>query len=300
MHNEADQITLRQKLELARIAEARKDFANAAKLYGDAWTLVQRIGPGVEAEARQTAAGLKSTRLELARAAQRRGDYRDAQQQINDALRANPADPEVLAFAATNAKFIEAQRGRIPPPEVVSQLPAFRDEKVAAGTLVQGAKVLYEVGKLDEAEAKLKEALKIDPGNEAAGYYYRLVIQARSKQILEERAISSAQKIVEIEDAWNPPIKRELLPVPNPMVTNNLIYTSRGRQNIFSKLDRIRLDTVAYDSLPLSEVVRTLNDEIRRRDPERRGINFLIDPHQETIAATPVTTVPSFGTVQTV
>lgn len=51
-----------------------------------------------------------------------------------------------------------------------------------------------------------------------------------------------------------------------------------GRQIISNKLERIRLDTVRYDGLPLSEVVLNLRDEAKKRDPDKKGINFMINP----------------------
>ena len=57
-----------------------------------------------------------------------------------------------------------------------------------------------------------------------------------------------------------------------------LIRTSAGRRAIMDKLESIRLDTVFFDGVPLDEVVRNLADEARKRDPERKGINFLINP----------------------
>lgn len=62
--------------------------------------------------------------------------------------------------------------------------------------------------------------------------------------------------------------------------------TSPGRQVIINKLEHIRFDTVRYDALPLSEVVLNLRDEARKRDPDKKGINFMIDPN--TAAAAPV------------
>lgn len=51
-----------------------------------------------------------------------------------------------------------------------------------SGTLVMDAKLLYELGKLDEAKAKATEALKLDPGNQAAEYYLNLVREAEAAQ----------------------------------------------------------------------------------------------------------------------
>jgi hypothetical protein len=65
-----------------------------------------------------------------------------------------------------------------------------------------------------------------------------------------------------------------------------------GREVIMNKLERIRLDTVRYDGLPLGEVVIHLRDEARKRDPEKKGINFLInqnlDPGEATAPPAPM------------
>ncbi len=45
------------------------------------------------------------------------------------------------------------------------------------------------------------------------------------------------------------------------------------------KLREIVLDEVSFESLPLSEVLKFMNDESRKRDPEKKGINFLLDPN---------------------
>ena len=90
--------------------------------------------------------------------------------------------------------------------------------------------------------------------------------------------------MVEVEESWSTPLKRELLPVPNPYARTNLVFTSKGRQIIKSKLECIHLDSVKWDGLPLSEVIINLNDEARKRDPERRGINFIINNNVDTAA----------------
>ena len=48
-----------------------------------------------------------------------------------------------------------------------------------------------------------------------------------------------------------------------------------------AKLDHLHLDTVNFDGLPLSEVVRQLIEQSRLRDPEHKGINFLINPNAD-------------------
>ena len=49
-----------------------------------------------------------------------------------------------------------------------------------------------------------------------------------------------------------------------------------GRQEIIQKLNSIRLDHVSYNHLPLDEVLRRLSVEIKKRDPDKEGVNFLL------------------------
>src|SRR5436305_6301235 len=60
--------------------------------------------------------------------------------------------------------------------------------------------------------------------------------------------------------------------------------TGQGRQIIEDNLDRIRLDRFQADGLPLGEVVKYLMDEARRRDPEKKGINFVLTSNGNTAA----------------
>jgi Zn-dependent protease with chaperone function len=60
------------------------------------------------------------------------------------------------------------------------------------------------------------------------------------------------------------------------------------------KLEQIVLDEVAFDGLPLPEVLKFLNEESRKHDPEKKGINFLIKPN--VVANAPAPTVdPTTG-----
>jgi beta-lactamase regulating signal transducer with metallopeptidase domain len=138
-----------------------------------------------------------------------------------------------------------------------NRLSTVNPQKVEATTLVEDGRVLYELGKLDEAEAKLNQALKDDPGNFGATYYLNLIREIRYGKLARER-------------------KQAVM--PNPYARTNLIHNSKGRQAILSKLDRIQFDEIHFDGLPLSEVVRTLVIESKKLDPDKRGVSFIINP----------------------
>ena len=116
---------------------------------------------------------------------------------------------------------------------------AIPDNATSADDSVRDAKVLYEMGKLDEAETKLKAALALNPGNAAARYYADLVAEAKSGQ--PSRA------------------------------------TGTERRAAVLKLSRLRLENVSFQATPLGEVLRQLAEQARANDPEGAVVNLRTD-----------------------
>src|SRR5690242_7540908 len=278
---QANTIVLRQKLTEARAASQRGDTVGAAKLYQESCDLVQKIGSGIPTETQEAVNGLASTRLALAREYQSHGDLRSAQTQVQQVLKVDPKNQAALAFKKQNDQMLAEMKGKLPSEETLEQVPQISAQKTDAGTLVQDGKLLYEMGKLEDAEVKLHQALKLDPDNRAAYYYMNLIQQAKFARESAQHTVDTQHRMADVEKRWVLPTSNNSLPVPNAYATNTLVYTGPGRQAILAKLDKIHLDNVSYDGLPLSEVVRNLNEQSKLRDPERKGINFLINPNPD-------------------
>ena len=115
-----------------------------------------------------------------------------------------------------------------------SLLPESTAQNEKVGKLVQDARLLFELGKLDEAEAPLRKALAIDSRSPAAHYYLDLILKARGKP-------SSSVRFI--------------------YVHTNQAAGPTTPQNILAELSRIRLKQIAFDHQPLAEVVNMLNNE---------------------------------------
>jgi general secretion pathway protein D len=270
---------LHDLIEQAGDAQRRHDLPLAAKRYDAAWDKVVYIGANVEREAEVVKAGIAAVRLELARAAQRRGDTLEASTQVKDVLRIDPHNLTAIEFQRANDQLIASQKGRVPDRETLEKLPDIREQKLKADTLVRDAAVLYEMRKLDEALVKLKQAVAIDPANQQAYYYGNLITEAQYLEAQNKRDVTSRQSLLQVEEAWATPPKRELLPIPNSFARSTAVNTSKKRQDIFHKLDVIHLDNVKYEGLPLSEVINLLHDQAKQRDPDKVGINFILSPN---------------------
>ena len=286
---QAQTIVLRQKLADARRISARGDIVDAAVLYQEAYELTQKIGSGIRTETQEAVSGLVSTRLTLARQAQRNADYLGADKEVTQALKAAPQNSAALEFKKQNDHIMKLMAGRTPSPAALEQIPAVKKDRTEAGTMVQDGKLFYEMGKLDEADAKLKAALQLDPDNQAAFYYLNLVKQARySRESLQHTADTQA-RMNQVEKSWVLPVPTTSLPeIANQYATNPAVYTGPGRGAIMDKLSRIKLDSVSYDGVPLGEVLRDLTSKVQLRDPEKKGINFIINPNADNSGRDPL------------
>jgi type II secretory pathway component GspD/PulD (secretin)/tetratricopeptide (TPR) repeat protein len=282
----ASTIILRNNLQAAQRDQQHGDLIEAARLYEDCFTRAQYIGiTAVPGEYQQTMQGLVSVLFELAHRAQEHKDYNRANELYARILVVDPGNPDAMTAQRENKKLLDLQAGTMPSQQVLEQIPAWHTNEVEIATLIQDGKLLYEAGKLDEAEAKLSQAYRRDPGSVAAYQYLQLVKEKRMADATRRTELHSGDAMLQVEQAWNVEKRNgKLEPRPNPFNRTNLVYTSKGRQNILSKLDHIHVENVAYDSLPLGEVINNLSVIAKKRDPDNTGINFFISREAITAA----------------
>jgi hypothetical protein len=72
--------------------------------------------------------------------------------------------------------------------------------------------------------------------------------------------------------------------------------SEKGRQTVRAKLAIIRLDNFQVSNLPLSEVLKNLREESKKRDPEKRGVNFLLNPNRDDALPAATQTSPAPAT----
>ncbi|MBI3881319.1 MAG: hypothetical protein HY301_14805 [Verrucomicrobia bacterium] len=284
------------KVKKAQDLARQGDLATAAKTYTDALKLSEKAGGSADREVKDIISGLTAVNLQLAELAYRRGDFTEADNRIKQVLKLDPRNAAAIELKQRHDSEQDRLRGHVPSPETLARVPKAVDDRIQAATFVQDGMLLYELRKLDESEAKLKQAVKIDPTNPGALYYLTLIRQARYGVAAAEREVLSQEALVTVEKKWFEQAKSGGLPVPNPIIRTNLVNTGVGRQALYRKLADIRIAEVFFDGMPLSDVLKILNDEAKKSDPLKRGINFLLNNNpDEAAGAAAVRVDPTTG-----
>lgn len=279
IRRQASKVDVRAKLAKAQDALKAGKNAEAARLSEEALQLLKGINSGVESELAASTSSLAVARLQLAQQAQRGGNLLEAEKQVDRVLVVDSANKEAQEFKRNIEKVKTQLAGRTPSPEVLSSLSDITAAQQKLGTQVQDAKILVEAGKLNDAEAKLKSVIASDPGNQGAFYYLNIIREQRHQNELMQREGWAQDRFSEVTRAWMDPNTRASLPQPNPYAQTNMVNTSRARQAIFSKLKRIHVDEIRFESKSLTEVVKELTTETSKRDPDKTGVNLLLAPN---------------------
>lgn len=195
---------------------------------------------------------LGDERDEAAQSAKETGDRRRGGEVDNSstiptrALRATTAEKsaeEISKLSEVKAKvgggssapaFSGGDKNGIRLPEV----------QTATGPLVQDGKLLFEMGRLDEAEKKLKDALREDPDRKDASYYLDLVKEQRYAKEVAQKKSGSRDALVEVEKAWNPPTKRETAVPSQVAATGKAVGRSSAVSDELTKKPQERLASI--------------------------------------------------------
>lgn len=270
-------------LKRAQELQKSKQFDAAATVYEEAIGLARKLGnlKAVDKELDKARRGIVYSRLRLALDFQNRNLFKEADAEAAKAQVYDPDSSKLRKFREFNEEVRVAHLGQVPSPEISNAVNAFKDNRAQVLTLIRDGKAYFELRQFDEAEQKLKEAVKLDPQSDVAYYYLRLILEA--KYDLEGRARDHTfhERVIEVAEAWNRQTRTDL-PQPNPYYLTNsslpfLTHTSKGAQRIRHKLSSIMIPEIAYDGLTLDEVVQDLIEQVKRNDPEKDGLNFLIN-----------------------
>ena len=284
-------VVLKQNLAKAKGFENDGDHEAAATLYEESTRLVDRLGGvNVEAEYRAAIAGLANSRYAISKAMFEQRKFPEAVDQMDQLLKFDPKSQTGAQYKDYVNQTAAKHVGRSVSEETPDKIPASLANKKEVAGIIQDGKFLYEMRLLGEAKKKLRQAIELDPAAKSAYYYLSLVQEAEYGDEVRKRDAMQKERLVEVARSWNEglPLKSEALPTPNPYFRTNKVNTSsRRRSELLRKLNTITLNDLSSDDLTLGEVVSKLDEEVRKQDPEGKGVNFIINPFLDELSPTP-------------
>jgi Mg-chelatase subunit ChlD/tetratricopeptide (TPR) repeat protein len=161
-----------------------------------------------------------------------------------------------------------AQVGHVPDAETLKALPSVEMARTQVAALVQDGKLLSEMGRYDEAEAKLKQALKADPSSVTVPHYLDLVQAARYTNFARAE-LAAKKELLNVEKEW-------LAPTTDGLMQNGH-YPDAGARPEFAAKGGLRPTqkadsdadsepaNISYDwTMPLDQVLDTYSKLIGR------------------------------------
>ena len=182
-----------------------KRHVSAAILYEETIRLARKLGnmKAIEKEVSKAREGIVHSRLRVARALQDQDLFKEADAEAAKAQVYDPENSRLRKFRKSNEVVRKAHIGRVPSREARAAIHNHRHQQARVWTLVRDGKAYYELGRFDEAEQRLKDAVKLDPQNDVAYYYLRLILEAKYDLEGRARDHNFQRRVIEIAETWN-------------------------------------------------------------------------------------------------
>ncbi|HUB66800.1 MAG TPA: hypothetical protein VL981_04880 [Candidatus Methylacidiphilales bacterium] len=260
-----------RKAEVAQnYPEARKNYLFCVEAYGSISraTLVYA----------KSAEGLTRVDFALYDDALKRGDTKRAQLLIDEVVQYNPNN------RLANQKLMRINHA-LANPNDTSMLgnpavtPGFVDQVNQVEQLLALAEQYRRTGQWDQAESTLKKILAIDPYNGAATKQLERINTEKSDYAEHARLETREERLRNVEENWFEPIYNNEVGLGAQAAQPTLEASTTF--NIDQKLKTIFV-SLDFDNATIDQATTYLSLKSKDADPDKRGVDFVIDPGAET------------------
>jgi general secretion pathway protein D len=256
--------------------DARKDYLFSAEAYGSVSRSTLSYSTAAE--------GLTRVDFHLYDDAVNAGDTARAKLLIEEVLNYNPNNKEANARSAAITRALNNPNDTevLGNPAVT---PRFTDKVNRVQQLFAEAEQFRRTGQWDEAEARLKEILGIDTYNIAATKELERIVAEKNQYDEHARLETRDEMLRQVEEKWYEQITNKndaglAQPGQPELVRQTNFSIEEELKTIFVSLD--------FNNATIEEATNFLSVESKRLDPDKKGVNFIIQPEAST-AAKPVT-----------
>ncbi len=262
-----ESLSAARKAEVAtQYPEARKDYLFSA----EAFSSISRS----TASYATAAEGLTRVDLQLCDDALKIGDTTRAKRLLDEVIQYNPNNKlanEKLA-AINNALNNPNDTTQLGNPAIT---PGFVNRVNEVQQLFAEAEQFRRTGQWDEASARLKRILGIDPYNIAATKELESIDAEKLKYDEQARLETRDERLRQVEEKWYEPITNKdttsSAQEGQPTIVRNTNFNlDQKLKDIFLSLD--------FNNATIEEATNFLSIESKRLDPDHKGVNFIIQP----------------------
>jgi general secretion pathway protein D len=273
-----------QALDTAQRAELAMDYPIARQNYLFACEAYGSISRSTTSYAR-AAEGLTRSDFALYDDALKIGDTKRAKDLIDEVIKYNPNNPEA------QHRELAINRALANPNDTslygnVAITPGFVDRVNEVQDLFVEAEQFRRTGQWDEAEARLKRILGIDPYNIAATEQLKRIDAEKMDYAEHARLETRTERLRQVEEKWYEPINNK--EIATSAQEAQPAITAKTNFSIDQKLSSIFIPSIDFTGASIEDATGFLSSESKRLDPEHKGVNFIIQPEAST-SAKPIT-----------
>ena len=268
-----------ESLRAARTAELAADYPEARKDYLFSVEAFGSVSRSTDSYSK-SAEGLARVDFLLYDDALKIGDTARAKRLIDEVVKYNPNDQVALdKQAATDRAIANPNDTSLLGNPAVT--PGFVKRVDEVQQLFAEAEQFKRTGQWEEATARLKRILGIDPYNIAATKQLELIDEQKLAYDERARLEMRDERLRQVEEKWYEPItNKDITPTAQEGQTPISAHTNFG---LDQKLKDIYL-SLDFNNATIEEATNFLSIESKRLDPEKKGVNFIIQPEASTSA----------------
>jgi len=268
-----------ESLKTARKAELAADYPEARKDYLFSAEAFSSISRSTDSYA-TSAEGLTRVDFQLYDDALKIGDTARAKHLIDEVVKYNPNSK------IAQEKLAAIDRALANPNDTTllgnpAVTPGFVKRVDEVQQLFAEAEQFRRTGQWDEASARLKRILGIDPYNIAATKQLELIDAQKNAYDDRARLETRDERLRQVEEKWYEPINnKEVLANAQagqaPIIAHTNFGLDQQLRDIYLSLD--------FNNATIEEATNFLSIESKRLDPNHKGVNFIIQPEASTSA----------------
>ena len=196
----------------------------------------------------------------------------DARKLVDSALKAAPTHRGAQALDKRLTK-LEAREAM---PKAPADQPATVEKAKSLEQMYDEAREWYMLKDYDRASSLFEKILIRDPYHKSAMRYLRKIEQDKYKLATTERDARVQGMMTEVRRGWSPPIRAQI-EMPADFAPGAGVDSKPASQRLQDKMQTIVIPAVEFRQANINDVVNFLVEASIAADPEKEGVNIILN-----------------------